>query len=138
MLFSELKENYDKENKNTKSIKCFLPVHIAINKEETDLFKKNGEHNEQYYKWQFLNTFVKAGLCSKDYIGTEIQFPKGNKNSAPIKLDGAIFDNKDWFMHYKKLHSKKDDTRWDELNWLKEHLLCGIEFKKEDSKDITN
>ncbi len=34
------------------------------------------------------------------------------------------------------MHTKKDDTRWDELNWLKEHLLCGIEFKKEDSKDI--
>ena len=75
-------------------------------------------------------------MCSKDYIGVEVQFPKGNKSSAPIKLDGAIFDNKDWFIHYKALHSKKDDTRWDELNWLKEHLLCGIEFKKEDSKDV--
>lgn len=136
MLFGELKENYDKKNLNSKEINCFLPVHLTINKTETDLYKKNGEHNEQYYKWQFLNCFVQAGLCSKDYMGTEVQFPKGNKNSAPIKLDGAIFDSKDWFNHYTALHSKKDNTRWDELNWLKEHLLCGIEFKKEDSKDI--
>lgn len=136
MTFGELKEKYDQENSNTKAINCILPVHTAINKIETNLYKKNGEHNEQYYKWQFMNCFIQAGLCSKDYIGVEVQFPKGNKSSAPIKLDGAIFDNKDWFIHYKALHSKKDDTRWDELNWLKEHLLCGIEFKKEDSKDV--
>lgn len=136
MRFSELKEKYDKENGNATEVNCILPVHTTINKIETDLYKKNGDHNEQYYKWQFMNCFIQAGLCSKDYIGVEVQFPKGNKNSAPIKLDGAIFDNKDWFIHYKALHTKKDDTRWDELNWLKEHLLCGIEFKKEDSKDI--
>lgn len=53
-----------------------------------------------------------------------------------IKLDGAIFDDKHWFDHYVALHTKKDDSRWDELNWLKEHLLCAIEFKKDDSKDI--
>ena len=83
-----------------------------------------------------LYCFVSAGLCSKDFIGVEVSFPKGNKNSASIKLDAAIFDNKDWFEHYSALHTKKDDSKWDELNWLKEHLICGIEFKKEGSKDI--
>ncbi len=118
------------------AISCFLPVHLTYDKQETSLKKKDGSHNEQYYKWQFLNCFVESGLCSKDYIGVEVQFPKGNKNAASIKLDSAIFDDKNWFSHYKALHTKKDDSKWDELNWLKEHLLCGIEFKKEGSKDI--
>lgn len=134
--FEQSKIEYDKIHKNDKSIECFLPVHLTINKTERNLFKKNGTYNEQYYKWQFLNCFVDAGLCSKDYIGTEINFPKGNKSSAMIKLDGAIFDDKDWFTHYEALHTKKDDSKWDELNWLKEHLLCAIEFKKEGSKDV--
>ena len=134
--FDELKAEYNKLHNKDKSVDCFLPVHLTIGKVETNLFKKNGTHNEQYYKWQFLNCFVEAGLCSKDYIGTEVNFPKGNKGSAMIKLDGAIFDDKNWFDHYKALHTKKDDSRWDELNWLKEHLVCALEFKKEGSKDI--
>lgn len=134
--FDELKKVYDVAHKNGKSVKCFLPVHLTKGKEETSLWKKNGDHNEQYYKWQFLNCFVGAGLCAKDYIGTEVQFPKGNKSSAMIKLDGAIFDDKKWFSHYEALHTKKDDSKWDELNWLKEHLICALEFKKEGSKDV--
>lgn len=134
--FDELKKVYDVVHKNDKSVKCFLPVHLTKGKEETSLWKKNGDHNEQYYKWQFLNCFVGAGLCAKDYIGTEVQFPKGNKSSAMIKLDGAIFDDKKWFSHYEALHTKKDDSKWDELNWLKEHLICALEFKKEGSKDV--
>ena len=134
--FDQLKLDYDKVHRNDKSVECFLPVHLTLNKVESNLFKKNGSYNEQYYKWQFLNCFIGAGLCSKDYIGTEINFPKGNKSSAMIKLDGAIFDDKTWFKHYQEFHSKKDDSKWDEANWLKEHLLCAIEFKKEGSKDI--
>lgn len=127
---------YSEEHINDTEVKCFLPVHLNRNKVEKNLFKKDGSHNEQYYKWEFLNSFVESGLCSKDYIGVEVHLPKGNKNSAPIKLDGAIFDDKDWFMHYEQLHTKKDDSKWDELEWLKEHLICAIEFKKENGKDI--
>lgn len=127
---------FDDKYRTAKEIDCFLPVHLTIGGKENDLYKKDGSHNEQYYKWQFLYCFVSAGLCSKDFIGVEVSFPKGNKNSASIKLDAAIFDNKDWFEHYSALHTKKDDSKWDELNWLKEHLICGIEFKKEGSKDI--
>lgn len=134
--FEQIKINYDNSNRGSKSVICPLSVHLDTKKIETNLFKKDGSHNEQYYKWQFLNCFIEAGLCSKDYIGTEVNFPKGNKGSAMIKLDGAIFDNKNWFEHYKALHTKKDDSKWDELNWLKEHLLCAIEFKKEGSKDV--
>lgn len=135
-LFEKEKEFFNTKNNKVKEIDCVLPVHLTTDKKETDLFKKDGSHNEQYYKWQLLYSIIGAGLCSKDFIGTEIQFPKGNKNSKPIKLDGAIFDDKTWFDHYKTLHTKKDDSKWDELNWLKDHLICAIETKKENSKDI--
>lgn len=134
--FEELRLEYNKRHMADKSVTCFLPVHTTIGKTETNLTKKDGTPNEQYYKWQFLYNFVESGLCSKDYIGVEVQFPKGNKSSAMIKLDGAIFDDKKWFEHYQNLHTKKDDSKWDELNWLKEHLLCALEFKKEGSKDV--
>lgn len=136
ITFENEKILFDDKYSTAKEIDCFLPVHLTIGGKENDLYKKDGSHNEQYYKWQFLYCFVSAGLCSKDFIGVEVSFPKGNKNSASIKLDAAIFDNKDWFEHYSALHTKKDDSKWDELNWLKEHLICGIEFKKEGSKDI--
>lgn len=136
ITFENEKILFDDKYGTAKEIDCFLPVHLTIGGKENDLYKKDGSHNEQYYKWQFLYCFVSAGLCSKDFIGVEVSFPKGNKNSASIKLDAAIFDNKDWFEHYSALHTKKDDSKWDELNWLKEHLICGIEFKKEESKDI--
>lgn len=77
--FEQQKLKYDKLHSKDKKLKCFLPVHLTVNGKETNVLKKNGTHNEQYYKWQFLNSFVDAGFCSKDYIGTEVQFPKGNK-----------------------------------------------------------
>ena len=136
LTFEIEKNNFSEKYKISKEINCFLPVHLTLNSKETNLFKKDGTHNEQYYKWQLFYSIVNSGLFSKDYIGTEVQFPKGNKNSKPIKLDGAIFDDKKWFEHYQALHTKKDDSKWDELNWLKEHLICAIEIKKENSKDI--
>lgn len=136
MKFEDLKKLYNNKHSKDKEVDCFLPVHLTIGKKETNLFKKNGTPNEQYYKWQFLSCFIESGLCSKDFIGVEINLPKGNKNAAQIKLDAAIFDSKEWFIHYQDLHNKKDDSRWDELNWLKEHMICAIEFKKEGSKDI--
>lgn len=134
--FEREKNIFSSKNDKINEIKCILPVHLSIDKIEKNLFNKDGSHNEQYYKWQLLYSIVGAGLCSKDFIGTEVQFPKGNKNSQPIKLDGAIFDDKTWFEHYNALHTKKDDSKWDELNWLKEHLICAIETKKENKKDI--
>ena len=131
ITFESEKILFDNKYGTANEIEWFLPVHLTIGAKENNLYKKDGSHNEQYYKWQFLYCFVSAGLCSKDFIGVEVSFPKGNKNSASIKLDAAIFDNKDWFEHYNALHTKKDDSKWDDLNWLKDHLICGIEFKKE-------
>ena len=115
MNFEKLKEKYNKEHKKDTEIQCFLPVHLTINKIERNLYKTDGSFNEQYYKWQFLSCFIGAGYCSKDFIGVEVNLPKGNKNSAHIKIDAAIFDNKNWFEHYNNLHTKKDDSKWDEI-----------------------
>ena len=134
--FGDIKTDFDNNNKSTTEIDCFLPVHLTKRKKEGNLRKKDGSFNEQFYKWEFLSSYIGAGLCSKDYIGVEVQFPKGNKSASMIKMDGAIFDDKSWFDHYTRLHTKKDDSKWDELNWLKEHLICAIEFKKEGCKDI--
>jgi len=130
--FSQAKAEFDKKYETSMEFTNFLPEHLTLNK-KTVLKKKNGAKNEQYYKWQFFYALVHSGLYAKDYIGTEVCFPKGNKNSAPIKFDGAIFDDKDWFEHYKSYHKDKNQ---ESLDWLRKHLIAVIEIKKENSKDI--
>ena len=71
------------------------------------------------------------GTFTKDYIGTEVQFPKGNKSSAPLKLDGAIFDDITWFDKYKDYHENGNN---ESLEWLREHLIVAIEFKKKTTR----
>lgn len=110
----------------------FLVEHLNV-APKSNFKKDDGTKNEQYYKWQFLYALVNSGLVAKDYIGTEIYFPKGNKSSAALKIDAAIFDNKDWFKHYKNYHLKND---LDSLEWLRDHMMVVIEFKKEDNKNI--
>ena len=134
--FAAKKSAFNIDHGKKKSYNCFLPVHLTEGKVETNLEKTDGTHNEQYYKWEFLECFVESGFCKKDYIGTEVQLPKGNKTSNPMKVDAAIFDDDTWFVHYKKLWTLKDDSKWDELVWLQDHLICCVEFKKEKSTDI--
>lgn len=134
--FAQFKEEYDKNHVFDKEIDCFLPIHLTSWKKENNLFKKDGSHNEQFYKWEFMDAFIRSWLCAKDYIWIEVQFPKWNKWAAPIKLDWAIFDDKSWFTHYNNLWTKKDDSKWDDLNRLKDHLICAFESKKEGSKDV--
>lgn len=131
--FTEAKNDFDKQYGNSSEYQCFLPEHLTIGK-STNLRKSNGDKNEQYYKWQFLYSIVNSGLFPKDLIGTEINFPKGNKSSAAIKLDGAIFDDAAWFDKYKDYHQYNNA---DSLDWLRKHLIVALEFKKEDSKNIS-
>lgn len=132
MNFSELKDQFNQENNNTSEFTCFLPTHLSSNK-KTFLLKKDGSKNEEFYKWQFLYALINSGLVAKDYIGTEIHFPKGNKSSAPIKIDSAIFDDKNWFEKYQDYHINKN---LESLDWLRDHLITAIEFKKENNKNI--
>ena len=130
--FSQVKLDFDKKYSTTIEFDIFLPEHLTVTK-KTTLKKKDGSNNEQYYKWQFFYSLVYSGMYSKDYIGTEVHFPKGNKNSAPIKFDGAIFDDIDWFEHYKAYHTNKNQEA---LDWLRKHIIAVIEIKKENSKDV--
>jgi len=129
--FLHCKEVFDKQYKGISKIIGFLPVHLS-NDTVQNITNNIGKPNEEYYKWQFFYSIVYSGMYSKDYIGVEIYFPKGNVNSAPIKLDGAIFDEKDWFEYYQKYHQSKDQSA---LDWLRKHLIAAIEFKKENSKN---
>ena len=129
--FTESKNLFDKQFQNISEFNCFLPVDLVLNKKTK--IRGGGEGNEEYYKWQFFSGIINSGLFAKDFIGTEVYFPKGNKSSAPIKFDGAIFDDKDWFEHYKNWRENKDQS---DLDWLRKHLIGVIEFKKEDSKDV--
>ena len=98
--FEKLKLDFDSRNSAIVQYDCILPVHLTKGKKETNLRKKDGSFNEQFFKWEFLESFVYSGLCSKDYIGVEVQFPKGNKGASMIKMDAAVFDDKDWFTYW--------------------------------------
>lgn len=130
--FSDKKEEFDNIYGSKNSIKAIVPVNLEINKICTIKTKKN-EKNEEYYKWQFIYSLISSGMYTKDFIGTEICLPKGNKNSAPIKFDAAIFKDSDWFKHYKKFHEENDQN---ELDWIRKNILVVIEFKNENSKNI--
>lgn len=129
--FSQVKNNFNKTYSGENSFEAFIPVHLSINSTHK-IKNKEGLPNEEYYKWQFFYSLVYSGLYAKDYIGAEIHFPKGNISSAPIKFDGAIFDNKEWFTYYQDFHINKSQSA---LDWLRKHLIAVIEFKKENSKN---
>ena len=134
MTFTEAKHEFDNKYGTATEYDCFLTEHLTFGR-KTSFKKKNGQRNEQYYKWQFLYSIVQSGLFVKDYIGTEVQFPKGNSSSAPLKLDGAIFDDVTWFDKYKDYHENGNN---ESLEWLREHLIVALEFKKKDNKNVAD
>ncbi|WP_459824517.1 HsdM family class I SAM-dependent methyltransferase [Campylobacter concisus] len=133
MTFAEVKQEFDKNNQNVIQFTGFLCEHLNYNP-KTNFKKNDGTKNEQYYKWQFLYALINSGLVASDYVGTEIHFPKGNKSSAQLIIDAVIFDDKNWFEHYKNYHQKNN---MDSLEWLRDHMITAIEFKKEDNKNIS-
>lgn len=133
MNFTESKNKFDeKYGKILELDKSLVPVNGKYIR-NISLKNKKGEPSEEYYKWQFIYGLIGSGLYSKDYICVEVFFPKGNKNSAPIKIDCCIFDDKNWIDYYEKWREKKDD---DSVEWLRKHLIGVVEFKKDDDKDI--
>lgn len=130
--FLEAKNEFDKKYSNATEIKSFVSVDLKTGK-KYKIKGVKGFNNEEYYKWQFFYGLIYSGLYQKDFVGSELYFPKGNKSSAPIKFDGAIFDDASWFGYYEKWRKDKDQ---ESLDWLRRHLLCAIEFKREDNKNI--
>lgn len=90
--FTAAKNDFDKAHRNSKTAKCIVPVN-GKDRDSAAIRDKHGKHSEQYDKWQFIHALINSGHYARDFVGAEIQFPKGN--SAVIRLDGAIFDSGD-------------------------------------------
>ena len=130
--FLEAKQQFDNKYSRKGEILAFLPVDLRFGG-KYNIKNSKKQPNEEYYKWQFFYSLIHSGLYQKDYMGAEVYFPKGSKTSAPIKLDGAIFDETNWFEWYTKWRKKKNQEA---LDWLRKHLVCVIEFKKQDSRNV--
>lgn len=61
-------------------------------------------------------------------------FQKEINLPTSLKLDAAIFDDPCWFNKYEEYHIQGNI---ESLEWLKEHLIVAIEFKKEDNKNVS-
>jgi type I restriction enzyme M protein len=70
-------------------------------------------------------------LFAKDYIGAEVHFPKGNKTSAALQLDAAIFDDATWIDHYNAYWAER---KAEDLEWLSHHLIAVAEFKQSNEE----
>jgi type I restriction enzyme M protein len=126
--FATAKNDFDNKHHNSRTAKCIVPVN-GKSRDAASIRDTHGKPSEEYYKWQFIHAIINSGLYAPDFIGVEIQFPKGN--SAVIKLDAAIFDSGDWMDHYNTYWK---DRRSTDLEWLNDHLLVVIEFKKNDKE----
>lgn len=130
--FTEAKQAFDNGlGKADVLPKSLVPVD-GKPKSEIAIRGADGKPLEEYFKWQFIYALMYSGLYAKDYIGVEVRFPKGSSASAPLKLDGAIFDSMDWIQHYNDYWTNR---RTEDLQWLNDHLLAVIEFKR-DNKEI--
>jgi type I restriction enzyme M protein len=128
--FAEAKNRFDNHHASATYAECIVPVRGKPHP-PVPIKTSAGERNEEYYKWQFINAIVQSGLYPNDYVGVEVHFPKGNKTSAPIKVDAAIFDDPSWVDHYNKFWLNRNSA---DLEWLNEHLLVAVEFKKGDKE----
>lgn len=91
----------------------------------------NGNPNEEYYKWEFIYSLINSELIpSRDYIGAEIYFPKGNIHSQPIKVDSVIFSDIKWIDYYRKYRDNPKDV--DSLLKVRELAVGMIEYKRND------
>lgn len=129
--FVEKKEEFDASlGKNTVLNTSLVPVdgkYIS----KIRIRNISGERLEEYYKWQFIYALINSGMYNKDYIGVEVRFPKGNKTSAPLKVDAVIFDDSQWL---EKYNSYWEEKKYSDLDWLNDHILVVIEFKKGDKE----
>ena len=128
-------DKYDSQYENSDYLKSIVSIHTDSKPQDICIRRTNKRENEQYYKWKLIYALVFSGMYPKENIGTEVHFPKGNKSSAPLKIDVAIFDNDSWFSHYNEYWNSKGKNL-NELEWLQNHLIVAIEIKQEDGKGI--
>ncbi|APH18327.1 HsdM family class I SAM-dependent methyltransferase [Clostridium botulinum] len=133
MSFAESRLKFQQRYLNEETLRKSLVTVDGKWLENISLIRSNGEKNEEYYKWEFIYSIINSELYSRDYIGTEIYFPKGNIGSAPIKIDAVIFNDVTWISEYKKYRENKDQ---DALDKLRKMAIVMIEFKDDDNKKI--
>lgn len=91
----------------------------------------HGGKNEEFYKWEFIYSLIQAGrIPSRDYIGAEIYFPKGNIHSAPIKIDSVVFSDISWLDYYRKYRENPNDV--ESLQKVRKLAIEVIEYKRND------
>jgi type I restriction enzyme M protein len=127
--FAQAKNEFDLLHATAQTAECIVPVN-GKHKVEASIRDAEGRPSEEYFKWQFIHSLVNSGLYAKDFLGVEVQFPKGN--SAVLRVDAVIFDSSDWLEHYNAYWKSRNSS---DLEWLHEHMISVIEFKKND-KDI--
>ncbi len=129
--FSQARIKFDEEYKNKSILQRSL---CTVDGKFVDMIKIKDVHNkpnEEFYKWQFIYSLVNSGkIPSRDYIGAEIYFPKGNINSSPIKIDSVIFSSPDWINYYRNYRSNPKDV--DSLQKIRELAVGVIEYKRND------
>ena len=129
--FSEAKLAFTKRHGKARELSTALVPVDGKRKKNIPICNAKGEPLEEFYKWQFIHGLIHSGLYARDYIGTEVRFPKGNKASAPLRLDAAIFDDPEWLQHYNDYWQQRSPH---DLEWLNAHLLAAIEFKRDDKE----
>lgn len=95
------------------------------------LYDVHGNKNEEFYKWEFIYSMIHSGrIPSRDYIGAEVYFPKGNIHSAPIKIDSVIFSDISWIDYYRRYRENPADV--DSLQMVRKLAVEVIEYKRND------
>lgn len=128
--FTETKQKFNKLYKDKNILEKSLVKSAGHDLTDISIRDVNNKPLEEYYKWEFLYSLINSGLYPKEYIGVELSFPKGSIGSSSLRIDGVIFDSKDWVEKY----NKKDKV--ENLEWLRNHILAVIEFKKSSKEDI--
>ena len=116
--FSEKVQEFDEILGKKKKIDTIVPYGDG-KVTKVPIKNKNNEKNEEYYRQRFCYGLIESGLFDQDKIGIELSFPKGNANSAPLKIDVCIFDDNDWHNRYKK----------DDHDWLRQQMIGVAEMK---------
>ena len=119
--FAEAKLTFDKGPGKARALTTALVPVDGKQKKNIPIRNAKGEPFEEFYKWQFIHGLIHSGLYARDYIGAEVRFPKGNKASAPLRLDAAIFDDPEWLQHYNDYWQQRSPH---DLEWLNAHLLA--------------
>ena len=131
MDFSQAKIKFNKEYMTkdclTKSL-CTVDGKFI---DDIKLKDVTGQPNEEFYKWEFIYSLIQSGkIPSRDYIGAEVYFPKGNIHSDPLKIDSVIFSDISWLDYYRKYRANQKDVN--SLQKVRELAVGVIEYKRND------